>query len=151
MTAADLKSAMSIGEARRATAQALRKAGIDTPDLDARVLIAHALGLDHAALAAGADRMLSAQQRNHVGSLIERRLAHEPVARIIGTKEFWGLSIAITPDVLVPRPDTETVVETALETIGAVHARGKRWRIADLGTGSGILLLALLHELPEAT
>ena len=75
-----------------------------------------------------------------------RRLAHEPVARILGTREFWSLPLTISPAVLVPRPETETVVEASL----AVIARSGAARIADLGTGSGAILLAILSELPAA-
>jgi len=81
---------------------------------------------------------------------IARRLAHEPVARIVGMKEFWGLSVGVSPAVLVPRPETETVVETALAALDREGERVRPLRIADLGTGSGSLLLALLSELPNA-
>jgi release factor glutamine methyltransferase len=83
-----------------------------------------------------------------VTALAGRRLAHEPVARIVGHKEFWGLRLAVTPAVLVPRPDTETVVECALAQARAQGARPRR--ILDLGTGSGALLLALMSEWPDA-
>jgi release factor glutamine methyltransferase len=79
-----------------------------------------------------------------------RRLAGEPVARILGFKEFWGLSFQLSAATLVPRPDTETVVELALEILRAEHRPDSRLRIADIGTGSGAILLALLSELPEA-
>ena len=83
-----------------------------------------------------------------VAALESRRLAGEPVSRIIGTREFWGLPLAVTPAVLVPRPETETVVELALSLVAD---RTRRLRIADLGTGWGAILLALLHELPNAS
>src|SRR5690606_28237376 len=76
-----------------------------------------------------------------------RRLSHEPVARILGSREFWGLPFALSPETLVPRPDTETVVETALTLISDRQAP---LLIADFGTGSGCLLTALLHELPRS-
>src|SRR6202011_4182753 len=74
----------------------------------------------------------------------------EPVARIVGVEEFWGLPLRVSPDVLVPRPETETVVETALAALDREGERMRPLRIADLGTGSGALLLALLSELPNA-
>lgn len=152
MTAlAVLKPGISIAAARRIVAQAFREQGLDSPELDARVLLGHALGLDHAALASAADRVLTSKESEAISALAARRLAHEPVARIIGIKEFWGLEFRIAPATLVPRPETETVVEAALEAIDAGGGRARALRIADLGTGSGALLLALLSELPHAT
>lgn len=148
MAAVDADTALSIAAARRRLAQRFRDAGLDTPDLDARVLVGHALKLDHAALAAQADRRLTGAEADAVAALARRRLGHEPVARIVGTKEFWGLPLKLNADTLVPRPETETVVETALAALG--DGRDRARRIADLGTGSGALLLALLHELPAA-
>ena len=139
----------TIATARRLLAQALRKRGLDTPELDARVLVAHALGLDHAALAGQGDRILSPAEADVVAALAARRLAREPVARIFGVKEFWGLALCLNAATLVPRPETETVVEAALAAIN--HDRGVSvLRVADLGTGSGALLFALLTELPAA-
>ncbi|MGZ8325581.1 MAG: peptide chain release factor N(5)-glutamine methyltransferase [Rhodoplanes sp.] len=140
----------TIAARRRALAQAFRAAGLDSPALDARLLIGHALGLDHAELAAAAERALAPEEIASIDRLAARRLAREPVARIIGMKEFWGLPLAVTPAVLVPRPESETVVEAALAALGSRAARMRALRIADLGTGSGALLLALLTELPLA-
>ncbi|MGZ8371910.1 MAG: peptide chain release factor N(5)-glutamine methyltransferase [Rhodoplanes sp.] len=140
----------TIAARRRALAQAFRAAGLDSPALDARLLIGHALGLDHAELAAAAERALAPEEIASIDRLAARRLAREPVARIIGMKEFWGLPLAVTPAVLVPRPESETVVEAALAALGGRAARKRALRIADLGTGSGALLLALLTELPLA-
>jgi release factor glutamine methyltransferase len=142
--------ALSIAAARRALAARLRAAGLDTPDLDARILVGHALGLDHTALVASSDRILTAAETDRLDGFTIRRLAREPVARIVGTKEFWGLPLRVTPDVLVPRPDTETVVEVALELVDRGGPRSRPLRIADLGTGTGAILLALLTELPNA-
>ena len=97
---------MTIAEARRALADTFRQNGIDSPELDARILVGHALGLDHTALAASADRTLDSKEARVLSALAARRLAREPTARIIGAKEFWGLSLHITPATLVPRPET---------------------------------------------
>ena len=85
-----------------------------------------------------------------IAALAARRLAREPVARIIGVKEFWGLNFKLSSATLVPRPETETVVEAALDALGRSQARNAALRVADFGTGSGALLLALLSELPRA-
>ncbi|WP_284694158.1 peptide chain release factor N(5)-glutamine methyltransferase [Rhodoplanes serenus] len=141
----------TIGAARRGVAAVLRAAGLETPDLDARLLVGHALGLDHAGLAAAAERPLTAEEATHVAALTTRRLAREPVTRILGGSAFWSLPLVVTADVLDPRPDTETVVEAALAAVTARQGgRDATRRIADLGTGSGALLLALLTELPAA-
>jgi release factor glutamine methyltransferase len=139
-----------IAAVRRTVARRFREAGLDTPDLDARLIVAHALGLDHAGLVRDSERLLGPRSLAGIEELATRRLAGEPVARIVGVKEFWGLSFAVTPAVLVPRPETETVVETALSRLDAAGKRERLLRIADLGTGSGAILLALLHELPLA-
>jgi release factor glutamine methyltransferase len=147
---AQARGGRTLGEARRAWAKAFRDRGIDTPELDARILIGQALALDHAALAAAQAQRLSADQEGAIAALARRRLAREPVARILGRKEFFSLPLLITPATLVPRPETETVVEAALEAIEHKRARARPLRIADLGTGCGAILLALLGELPEA-
>jgi len=146
MSAAVLAPASTVAEARRAAADRLRERDFDSPDVDARLLVSHALGLDHAALVAEAARRLGPAEAAALDAVLARRLAHEPVARILGTKEFWSLPLRVTPDVLVPRPETETVVEAVL----TVADRGRPSRIADLGVGSGAILLALLTELPAS-
>jgi release factor glutamine methyltransferase len=148
--AAPGNAARSIGSARQALAAKLRAGGIETPELDARILIGHALSLDHTALVAAGTRRLDADEEDAIAALTRRRLGREPVARILGCKEFWSLPLQIDAATLVPRPETETVVEAALEAIDARGARQRRLRIADLGTGCGALLLALLTELPHA-
>jgi release factor glutamine methyltransferase len=146
---APLAQGMTVAQARRALAQAFRTAGIDAPDLDARLLVGHALALDLTGLAVNGDRVLGAEDASRIEALAKRRLAREPVAYILGVKEFWGLPLRVGRGTLVPRPETETVVEEALAAIGG--ARDRPLRIADLGTGSGAILLALLTELPNAT
>jgi release factor glutamine methyltransferase len=141
--------ARTVGAARRLLAEKFRAAGIETPELDARVLVGHALSLDHAGLAAAGTRTLAAGDWNAISGFAERRLMHEPVARIVGFKEFWSLTLRIDSTTLVPRPETETLVEAALAEIDSAGARTRRLRVADLGTGSGAILLALLSELPD--
>jgi release factor glutamine methyltransferase len=142
--------ARGLDGARRDIARRLKACGIDTPDLDARLLVGHALGLDHAGLAREGGRLLAAAEIALIEALVERRLAREPVARIAGFKEFWGLPLGLGPSVLVPRPETETVVEEALAAIDQGGSRQRALRFADLGVGSGAIMLALLSELPNA-
>lgn len=145
------QDAPSIGTVCREWAGRFRGCGIDSPELDARILVGWALGLDRAALAAAEGRRLRRGDEAAIAALARRRLAHEPVARIVGFKEFWSLPLFIDSSTLVPRPETETVVEVALAAIDAAGPRTRPLRIADLGTGSGAILLALLSELPNAT
>jgi release factor glutamine methyltransferase len=145
-----LEASISIGGARRALARMFAAAGLDTPALDARVIVGHALRLDHVALAGAAERALDSEESERIAAMAARRLAREPVARIVGIKEFWGLLLRVTPAVLVPRPETETAVEISLAALDIDGGRTRSLRIADLGTGSGALLLALLSELPHA-
>lgn len=140
----------SVEAARRALAARLRSAGNDSAELDARLLLGHALGLDLTGLITAAGRRLTADESARLDEFADRRRAGEPVARIIGEKEFWGLPLQLSSATLVPRPDTETVVELALELLRAGGDLDRPLRIADLGTGSGAILLALLSELPAA-
>ena len=144
---ADLRG-LSVERARRRLAGEFRRRGLDAPELDARLLVGHALALDHAALAAQSDRVLAADEADAIAALAARRLAREPVARILGRKEFWGRSLSLNAETLVPRPESETVVEAALAALRGRH--DAPLRIVDLGTGSGALLLALVSELPVA-
>ncbi len=141
----------TVDAGRHALAAQFRAAGLDTPELDARLLVGQAVNLDHAALVAAGVRKLGREEADMINALARRRLAHEPVARILGRKEFWSLTLAIDGATLVPRPETETIVEAVLAAIDAAGARRRALRIADLGTGSGALILALLAELPNAT
>jgi len=142
---------MTVVQARRALTDAFRQAELDSPELDARLLVGHALGLDHTALTIDSGRSLGGDAVHVLVALAARRLEREPVARILGVKEFWGLPLRINEATLVPRPETETVVEAALAAIDSAGPRTRALRIADLGTGSGALLIALLTELPNAT
>jgi release factor glutamine methyltransferase len=140
----------SIDAARRRLAREFRRGGLDAPELDARIIVGHALGLDHTALAAQSSRRLAAEEAGAIAALSARRLAREPVARILGRKEFWGLPLKVNAETLLPRPETETVVEAALAALDCEDRKSRALRIVDLGTGAGALLLALLSELPSA-
>ena len=146
-----LKDGASLSEALQLLAQTFRAAGIEDADVDARVLAGHALHLDRARLISQPDRVLEAREVNAISGLAARRLKREPVSRILGRKEFWSLALAVMPDVLVPRPETETVVEGALDFVVRGGLRMEKLRILDIGTGSGALLVALLNELPNST
>jgi release factor glutamine methyltransferase len=136
--------------ARRLLAARFKSASIDSAELDARILVGAVLGLDLTGVIAAASRLLTSDESIRLEDFTRRRLAGEPVARILGLKEFWGLPLQLSAATLVPRPDTETVVELALEMLRASAPVGRPLRIADLGTGSGAILLALLSELPDA-
>jgi release factor glutamine methyltransferase len=146
----DSRLSFRAGTTRRDALDALRRAleaaGIENAGLDARVLATHALGIDPVGLSAYPDTELGEEGARRLRAVGQRRLAREPVARIVGEREFWGLPFSLSPETLVPRPETETVVEAALR-----RRPEPTRRVLDLGTGSGCLLVALLHELPGAT
>ena len=140
----------TLAAARHELADRFRQAGIDSADTDARLLIAAALDIGHTELMTNGERAITPEQLAAIDALARRRLAHEPVARILGHKEFWSLSLQVSNAVLVPRPDTETLVEAALDHVVRSGLRLEALRVLDIGTGSGALLLALLSELPNA-
>ena len=125
-------------------ATVLRDASIDNPRLEARLLLAHAIGLPVATLLRDPHALADPAPFQ---ALIARRAAHEPLAYILGRREFWSLDFAVSPATLIPRPDSETLIEAAL---AAFAHRAPPTRILDLGTGTGCLLLAVLHEFPGA-
>lgn len=139
---------------RRAIADRLRREWGDdparTPALDARLIVAHALGIAPDRLVLEPDRPVPPAAAAVAERLLARRLAGEPVARLLGEKEFWSLPFRLSPETLVPRPETETLVAAVLDLLGAEGRRNAPLRLVDLGTGSGAILLALLSELPAA-
>ncbi len=124
---------------------ALRRARQHIDATDAAVLLAHVTGMNRAALIARSDHPLDEHTATRFAALVERRARGEPVAHLTGAREFWSLPLAITPDVLIPRPETELLVERALAWL----APEAHTHIADLGTGSGAIALALAKERPD--
>lgn len=131
------------------TAQRFTREAVDSPRLDAEVLLAHCLGVERIRLYMDHDKPLSEAERAVFRELVRRRLAGEPVAYIIGTREFWSLVLEVGPAVLIPRPETEGLVEQALARLGAM-GRPEPVTAVDVGTGSGAIALALASELPHA-
>jgi len=150
VTVAASFAGLTVEAARRALAARLRQHGIDSAELDARLLTGHVLSLDLTGMITSAQRQLTSDESACLDDYARRRLAGEPVARILGHKEFWGLALQLSPATLVPRPDTETIVELAWRVMCASPRRDLPLRIADIGTGSGAILLALLSELSGA-
>jgi len=148
----DVRAALKEGMAR------LRAADVPSHTLAAELLLMHALGRDRAWLYAHAEDLLDPAAAEEYFALVARRAAGEPTQYLTGKQEFWGLEFEVTPAVLIPRPETEHVVEVALERLGPRGIRidmatgnpSPPLRIADVGTGSGCLAVALAHELPHA-
>ena len=134
---------MTIADAIRAAAERL-SATSDTARLDAELLMAHVLGVSRSQLLLLRMRDEAAPHAAGFDRLVERRAGHEPVAHLLGVQEFFGLEFAVTPDTLIPRGDSETIVQAALD------CAAQDARVLDMGTGSGALLLAFLYERPDA-
>ena len=132
----------------RDTAVALTAAGIDNVRFEARLLLSHATGLAIEQLISRGPDPAPAIAAATLRELTARRMRREPMAYILGEREFWGLPFKVSPAVLIPRPDSETVIETVLDLF---PDRSRKLRILDLGLGSGCLLLTLLKEYPQAT
>lgn len=141
---------VTLNQAFVGAAAVLREAGITTPELDARLLLCHAAGLSHEAYVAGAGGPVQPATLARFGTAIDRRLKREPVARITGTREFYGRGFTIAPPALDPRPDTETLIEAALAVVERRGWRDRTLSLLDLGTGTGCILVTLLAELPRA-
>lgn len=138
----------TIASALGDSAAVLTAAGIGEARLEARLLLGHVLGVGTETVVAHPERPVSGAERARLGRLVRRRARREPLAYIVGRREFWSLPLTVSPDTLVPRPESETVVEAVL---ARQQERTCALRILDLGTGSGCLLLALLTELPLAS
>ena len=137
----------TIGSTIGTVAASLAQTGFDEPRRRARRVVAAALGLSPSEVFAELDRMIPAADVERVAMLLARVVAHEPISRILGVREFWGLEFVLSADTLDPRPESETLVEAVLARL---PEHGRPYEILDLGTGSGCLLLALLSELPAA-
>ena len=140
-------SESTVGGAIDDLARVFAAAGVDAPRREAQLLVGHVAGLDRAQLTGRPERILSAAEGVALADLAGRRAAREPFAYLVGNQEFWSLNFKVTADTLIPRPESEAVIEAVLDRLADRRAS---LRLLDLGTGSGCLLLALLSELPAA-
>ena len=146
-----VQTAATVAAMVAAVGDRFRKLGLPAPRSDASLLVAAVVGAGKADIIGQPERVLPAAAMARLAQMADRRCHGEPVSRILGRREFWGLEFTVTPAVLDPRPDTETVVEAALAIVDLEGWRDRRLRILDLCTGSGCILLSLLSELPHAT
>ena len=135
----------------RWTDERFRREGLSTARLDAEVLLAEALGVDRVGLYTHFDQPLHPEELARFKKLIQKRLQREPVAYIIGRREFWSLPFKVTPDVLIPRPETEILVAEVLKIVSAPAGTGRNFRILEIGTGSGAISIVLAKECPSAS
>ena len=149
MSSTESQKRTDVRAALKTAMDQLREANVPSHTLAAELLLMHTLGRDRAWLYTHPEETLSADNLNRFMALVARRAAGEPTQHLTGKQEFWGLEFEVTPDVLIPRPETEHVIEVALERIGQTR-RSQALRIADVGTGSGCLAVALSHEFPQA-
>lgn len=143
----DVSSAPTLLTAWKGATAALKAAGIDSPSIDARLLIEVAAGASRADILTDPYRVVTEAQQAALDGFVARRLKREPVSRILGKKGFWKIMLNVTPDVLSPRPDTETI----LDVVMLAYPPQQAFQLVDLGTGSGAILLAILAERAGAT
>lgn len=142
---------MTARDALRDGIASLTAACVDTPRLDAELLLAHVLGATRTTLFAYPDRLLTAAEAASYSAALRRREAREPLPYITGVREFLGLTFRVTPAVLIPRPETEVLVETVADRLASGWGRECPFRLLDVGTGSGCIAIGLAHLLPQAT
>jgi release factor glutamine methyltransferase len=141
---------MILGEALQSAAQTLVGKGIDDASAEAELLLGHVLGMSKAQLYTEPEKVLSSTETSQLWSLIQRRLSHEPTAYILGHCEFYGIDLCLSYHTFIPRPETELLVEQAIELASRISRRGKRITIADVGTGCGAIAVTLAIALPRA-
>ncbi|MCC6205581.1 MAG: peptide chain release factor N(5)-glutamine methyltransferase [Hyphomicrobiales bacterium] len=141
----------TLSELYRHARTRLGDAGVETPEFDARLLLEDIVGMAYSDLIARPDMHVEPAKAAAFEAALERRVAGEPVHRILGHRDFWGMRLRLSAETLEPRPDTETLVEATLPLLRDRQAGGVASRILDLGTGTGAIALALLRELPTAT
>ncbi|UPR30936.1 peptide chain release factor N(5)-glutamine methyltransferase [Vibrio crassostreae] len=139
-----MQSAYTVESALKAAIVKLQEGDNTSPSIDAAVLLCHALDKPRSYLLTWPEKHLTSEQESEFNALLKRRLTGEPVAYIIGEREFWSLPLKVSPSTLIPRPDTERLVEVALD-----KTYGKQGAILDLGTGTGAIALALASEMPN--
>ena len=146
-----LDRSCDVGRAMLAATRRLRETGIDTPQLDSAMLMAHVLGVSKTWLYAHPQRRLTETEISRFEGLVRRRICLEPVAYLVGSKSFYCLDITVNQHVLIPRPETELLVERAVEDAKYLISRGAAPRVADIGTGSGAVSVAIALNAPGVT
>lgn len=132
----------------KATLEAALGLDSGTARIEVQMLLQRVLGVGRAYLLAHPEQVLTVEQQSSYEALLQRRLRGEPIAHILGEREFFGLTIKVTPDTLIPRPDTELLVELSLQHIPSTRGWGRGYRVLDLGTGSGAIALSIAHAKP---
>jgi release factor glutamine methyltransferase len=145
-----LDPSTDVGRAMLAASRRLREAGVDSPQLDSALLMGHVLGVSKTRLYAHPDHKMTAGEIAAFEALVGRRMRREPIAYLIGYRSFYGLDVTVDPRVLIPRPETEMLVERALVWIQTLARGGRTPKVADVGTGSGAIAVALAVNVPEA-
>jgi release factor glutamine methyltransferase len=150
MNRVEAQKMLTVREALRLGIERLRKEKIESASLDMSLILAETLGINRLGLYLNLDRPLNEQERLAARTLLARRLKHEPMAYILGRREFYGLTFEVTKDVLIPRPETEHLVEQAIAWIKAQAEAIPEPLLADIGVGSGAIAVAVAHACPES-